>query len=108
MVQTADANPGRFSYVSMPLDGSFIAFLAASPNILWDQAGQVLKAMTTAVRGGPAPKPVKDVVGSGPGGAPPPPAGAPAQVNDTAGLSYLCNEDTNSPKFQPLWAEYQR
>lgn len=108
MRKTADANPWRFSDVSMPLDGSFIAFLAAAPNIFWDQAGQVLKAMTTAVRGGPAPKPVKDVVGSGPATPPPPPADAPAQFNDTAGLAYLCNEDTSSRKFEPLWNEYER
>jgi hypothetical protein len=63
--------------------------------------------MTTAVDGAAAPAAVSAVVG-GSGGSSPAPAGAPAQFNNTAGQAFLCNEDTSSHGFDPLWAEYQR
>lgn len=105
--QHADAHPWQFSDVPMPLDGSFIAFLASAPNLNWAQAGQILTAMTTAVDRGPAPQPVKEVIG-GPSDRTPPPADAPAQFNDTAGQAYLCNEDSSARDFESLWHEYQR
>jgi len=103
----ADAHPWQFSDVPIPLDGRFIAFLASAPNLNWEQAGQILTAMTTAVDGGPAPEAVKEVIGE-PSDPVTPPAGAPTQFNDTAGQAFLCNEDTSSRDFEPLWREYQR
>ena len=103
----ADAHPWQFSDVPIPLDGRFISFLASAPNLNWEQAGQILTAMTTAVDGSPAPPPVKEVIGE-PSDPVTPPAGAPAQFNDTAGQAFLCNEDTSSRDFEPLWREYQR
>ncbi|MFB9235552.1 alpha/beta fold hydrolase [Plantactinospora siamensis] len=104
----ADAHPWRFSDVPIPLDGSFISYVASAPNVDWELAARILVAMRTAVDGGPAPQPVRDVVG-GPDGPPPaPPAGAPERGNDTAGQAYLCNEDTSSRNFEPLWREYRR
>jgi hypothetical protein len=105
--QAADAHPWQFSDLAMPLDGSFISFLASARNVDWALAGQILQAMTTAVDGGPAPQVVKEVVGS-PSAPITPPAGAPAQFNNTAGQAYLCNEDTSSRTFESWWAEYQR
>jgi len=105
--QAADAHPWQFSDIAMPLDGSFISFLASASNLNWALAGQILQALTTAVDGGPAPAVVKEVVGS-PSIPPAPPADAPAQFNDTAGQAYLCNEDTSSRSFESWWAEYQR
>ena len=107
MRRHADAHPWQFSDISIPLDGSFIAFLASAPNLNWAQAGEILTAMTTAVNGGPAPQPVTAVIGQ-PSEPVPPPAGAPAQGNDTAGQAYLCNEDTSARDFESLWNEYQR
>ncbi|GAB3818761.1 alpha/beta hydrolase [Micromonospora zhanjiangensis] len=107
MRQRADARPWRFSDLPVPLDGSFISFLASAPNLHWEQAGQILVAMRTAVDGGPAPQPVREVVGGPSGPPPPPPAGAPERDNATAGQAYLCNEDTSSRDFEPLWRGYR-
>jgi pimeloyl-ACP methyl ester carboxylesterase len=108
MRQAADAHPWQFSDIPGPLGGGFIAFLASANNLQWPQAADILHALTTATNGGPAPQVVKDVVG-GPGGPPPqPPSGAPAGFNNTAGQAYLCNEDTSSRAFEPLWNEYER
>ncbi|MEU3464975.1 alpha/beta fold hydrolase [Streptomyces sp. NPDC006733] len=108
MRQAADAHPWQFSDLPLPLGGGFIAFLASAPDLAWPQAAEILHALTTATNGGPAPQVVKDVVGIPDGPPPEPPAGAPANFNDTAGNAYLCNEDTSSRAFEPLWQEYQR
>ncbi|MFJ3673448.1 alpha/beta fold hydrolase [Streptomyces sp. NPDC090106] len=104
--EAADAEAWRFSDVPLPLDGSFVSFLAAAPNLMWEDAGAILRALTTAVNGGPAPEAVKAVIGE-PSQEPEPPAGTPERNNSTAGLAYLCNEDTSSHEFEPLWREYQ-
>ncbi|OLE23641.1 MAG: hypothetical protein AUG49_15515 [Catenulispora sp. 13_1_20CM_3_70_7] len=106
MRQQADAHPWRFSDVDTVLDGAFIGFLAASPNLNWEQAATVLQSLTTAVSGQPAPDPVKQVVG-GDRMPLPPPAGAPKPFNGTANVAYLCNEDTSGRDFDSLWNDYQ-
>ncbi|GAA1984512.1 alpha/beta fold hydrolase [Catenulispora subtropica] len=108
MRRQADADPWRFTDVDPVLDGSFIGFLAAAPNVSWDQAAPVLQAMTTAVNGGPAPEAVKEIVGGGRTPPPPPPAGMPQQFNETANMAFLCNEDTSDQSFDALWNEYRR
>jgi pimeloyl-ACP methyl ester carboxylesterase len=105
--EQGDAHPWQFSDLPLPLDGSFISFLASAQNVFWDQAAAILKVMTTAVSGQPAPPQVKAVVGTR-GPTPPPPTGAPEPFNATAQLAFLCNEDTSSRAFEPLWDEYQR
>ncbi|ACU69424.1 alpha/beta hydrolase fold protein [Catenulispora acidiphila DSM 44928] len=102
-----DAHPWQFSDLSEPLDGGFIASLASSQNTDWEQAAAVLKSMTAAVSGQPAPPGVK-AVANGHGPLPPPPSGAPQAFNPTAQQAYLCNEDDSSRAFEPLWDEYQR
>ncbi|MFF0723695.1 alpha/beta fold hydrolase [Streptomyces sp. NPDC004134] len=108
MREAADADPWRFTDVDGALGGGFIAFLASATNFDYPQAAGILRVLTTAVNGGPAPQAVKDVIG-GPDGAPPePPAGAPVDFDSTASRAYLCNEDTSSREFEPLWHEYRR
>jgi hypothetical protein len=105
--EQGDAHPWQFSDLPQPVAGSFISFLAGSPNVGWEQAAAALEAMTTAVSGHPAPPVAKQVIGTG-GPTPPPPSGAPRPFDPTAQLAYLCNEDTSSRDFEPLWDEYQR
>ncbi|GAA2048147.1 alpha/beta hydrolase [Catenulispora yoronensis] len=108
MRQQADASPWKFSDLDATLDGSFIGFLAGGPNLVWDQAAPILLSLTTAVNGGPAPEPVKQVISGPRTPPPPPPAGTPADFNQTANVAYLCNEDTSDQSFQALWDGYQR
>ncbi|NUR62956.1 MAG: alpha/beta fold hydrolase [Catenulispora sp.] len=104
----ADTTPWRFSDIDSPLDGTFIGFLASAPNLAWTQAAPALQALTTATNGAPAPAPIKAVVGGDRQPAPPPPAGTPAQFDNTASLAYLCNEDTSDQSFDAFWNQYQR
>ncbi|MQY05553.1 alpha/beta fold hydrolase [Actinomadura macrotermitis] len=102
----ADADPWRFSDLPQALGGGFIAFAAAAADTGYDRAGQALKAMTAAARGGPVPQAVKDMLSGGPERPPTPPPGTP-RFNATAGDAFLCNEDTSSRDFASFWKEYQ-
>ncbi|MFL6076335.1 MAG: alpha/beta fold hydrolase [Mycobacteriales bacterium] len=107
MRRALDAEPVRFSDVEMPLDGSFIAFLASSPGPLWAEASEALKEMRDARSGTPAPPAVKPIVSPPPDGGPPP-ADAPERANRTANQAMLCNDDTSPHDFATFWADYQR
>jgi pimeloyl-ACP methyl ester carboxylesterase len=103
-----DANPRRFTDLSTPIDGSFIALGAAQNAPVWPLVGQVLKELREAT-GPTAPPTVKDVLGgSDEPGEPRPPADAPERFNPTMNQAAFCNEDPSRADFASAWAAYQQ
>jgi pimeloyl-ACP methyl ester carboxylesterase len=104
-----DANPITFSDVPMPIDGNFIAWLAASPSPAWSLSTQALAEMRTAKSGEPAPPTVAPII-TPPSGPPPgpPPADAPEGMNPVANVAILCNDDTSPHDFASFWKSYQQ
>ena len=103
-----NAQPVVFSDVPMPLDGNFIAFLAAAPSPLWGEATAAMVAMATARSGDPVPDAVKPIVTPPPSSSEPPPADAPEPFNGVASTAILCNDDTSAHDFPSFWATFQR
>ena len=103
-----NADPIVFSDVpDAPLDGNFIAFLAASPSPLWTDATEAMKEMTTAKSGDPAPPTVAPIIARPSMPPTPPPVDAPEQFNQIANAATICNDDTSPHDFATFWSDYQ-
>jgi pimeloyl-ACP methyl ester carboxylesterase len=101
-----DAGPKKFTDLDQTVDGSIVAVTASQNSRAWPVAAQILAELRDFYTSETAPPTLKQVLGGG-GEPAPPPAGAPADFNQTMGHAAFCNDDPSRSDFATAWANYQ-